>query len=207
MAVLSRRGRDCLPGPQGVRPFGCTCNGRFVENLHRRLRGEGTGDPLACNHSACGPFVCHERPDNARCNFYFSPSHSCIGSPAAAAAPREHQLELLARARAGRPVLLIAPTGAGESLAGFLPSLVELSAAPRALSRRDEEARGGLRIGAARAERPNSTERTARLVSTGRSIRRRRATHPLHFSAQGARSGHRPEPGAPGRRNGTADPD
>ncbi|MGZ3362978.1 MAG: DEAD/DEAH box helicase, partial [Xanthobacteraceae bacterium] len=50
-------------------------------------------------------------------------------------APREHQLELLARARAGRPVLLIAPTGAGKTLAGFLPSLVELSAAPRALSR------------------------------------------------------------------------
>ena len=45
--------------------------------------------------------------------------------------PREHQLELLARARAGRSVLLIAPTGAGKTLAGFLPSLVELSAPPR----------------------------------------------------------------------------
>ena len=38
--------------------------------------------------------------------------------------PREHQLELLAKARAGRSVLLIAPTGAGKTLAGFLPSLV-----------------------------------------------------------------------------------
>src|SRR5436190_7930959 len=47
-------------------------------------------------------------------------------------APREHQLELLAKARAGRSVLLIAPTGAGKTLAGFLPSLVELSAGPRA---------------------------------------------------------------------------
>jgi ATP-dependent Lhr-like helicase len=41
--------------------------------------------------------------------------------------PRAHQLELLAKARAGRSALLIAPTGAGKTLAGFLPSLVELS--------------------------------------------------------------------------------
>src|ERR1700675_3981502 len=43
--------------------------------------------------------------------------------------PRAHQLELLAKARAGKSVLLIAPTGAGKTLAGFLPTLVELSAA------------------------------------------------------------------------------
>src|SRR3954470_9938499 len=40
--------------------------------------------------------------------------------------PRAHQLELLAKARAGRSALLIAPTGGGKTLAGFLPSLVEL---------------------------------------------------------------------------------
>ena len=40
--------------------------------------------------------------------------------------PRPHQLDLLARARAGRSVLLIAPTGAGKTMAGFLPSLVAL---------------------------------------------------------------------------------
>ena len=42
-------------------------------------------------------------------------------------APRAHQLELLAKAQAGRSTLLIAPTGAGKTLAGFLPTLVELS--------------------------------------------------------------------------------
>lgn len=41
--------------------------------------------------------------------------------------PRAHQLELLAKAREGRSVLLVAPTGAGKTLAGFLPSLVELA--------------------------------------------------------------------------------
>ena len=42
-------------------------------------------------------------------------------------AARPHQLELLGRAQAGRSSLLIAPTGAGKTLAGFLPSLVELA--------------------------------------------------------------------------------
>src|SRR5215212_9349220 len=42
-------------------------------------------------------------------------------------APRPHQLELLAKAREGRSALLVAPTGAGKTLAGFLPSLVELA--------------------------------------------------------------------------------
>lgn len=41
-------------------------------------------------------------------------------------APRPHQLELVTRARDGRSTLLIAPTGAGKTLAGFLPSLIEL---------------------------------------------------------------------------------
>lgn len=45
--------------------------------------------------------------------------------------PRDHQLELLARARSGEnggeSLLLIAPTGAGKTLAGFLPSLTELT--------------------------------------------------------------------------------
>ena len=47
-------------------------------------------------------------------------------------AARAHQLEMVAKARAGRDALLIAPTGGGKTLAGFLPSLIELSERPPA---------------------------------------------------------------------------
>src|ERR1700693_2001277 len=70
-------------------------------------------------------------------------------------APRPHQFELLAKARDGRSVLLIAPTGGGKTLAGFLPTLVELheaKAAPR------------------------------RLVSSGRDVRRLQGLHTLYVS-------------------------
>jgi ATP-dependent helicase Lhr and Lhr-like helicase len=80
-------------------------------------------------------------------------------------APREHQLELLAKARAGRSVLLIAPTGAGKTLAGFLPSLVELNASVR------------------RAAEPSSRlALTRKLISTGRNIRREGGLHTLYIS-------------------------
>jgi len=41
-------------------------------------------------------------------------------------APREHQLEVFASWRSGASALLIAPTGAGKTLAGFLPTLADL---------------------------------------------------------------------------------
>ena len=44
--------------------------------------------------------------------------------------PRRHQLEMLELARAGRSGLLVAATGAGKTLAGFLPTICELIEAP-----------------------------------------------------------------------------
>ncbi len=44
--------------------------------------------------------------------------------------PRSHQLDMLAEGRAGRHALLVAATGAGKTLAGFLPTLAELIEQP-----------------------------------------------------------------------------
>src|ERR1700719_3397918 len=45
--------------------------------------------------------------------------------------PRAHQLALVAHAARSESILLIAPTGGGKTLAGFLPSLIDLAAQPR----------------------------------------------------------------------------
>ena len=45
-------------------------------------------------------------------------------------APRAHQLDVLEATEAGASALLIAPTGAGKTLAGFLPTLHDLIANP-----------------------------------------------------------------------------
>jgi ATP-dependent Lhr-like helicase len=86
--------------------------------------------------------------------------------------PREHQLELLTLAQTGRSVLLIAPTGGGKTLAGFLPSLVELSGASAALSRR---------AAVPLASEGEGRERR-RLVSIGRDVRREGGLHTLYIS-------------------------
>jgi ATP-dependent Lhr-like helicase len=118
--------------------------------------------------------------------------------------PRAHQLELLRLARAGRSALLIAPTGAGKTLAGFLPTLVELSgsesnsAVPRARSiplptRSGGEGLGvGGSVGRTRSPpTPDSSPPLAslvgggekrRLISTGRGIRRAGGLHTLYIS-------------------------
>ena len=44
--------------------------------------------------------------------------------------PRRHQFDMLAAARAGQHALLVAPTGSGKTLSGFLPTLTELIETP-----------------------------------------------------------------------------
>ncbi|HVO14866.1 MAG TPA: DEAD/DEAH box helicase, partial [Alphaproteobacteria bacterium] len=44
--------------------------------------------------------------------------------------PHAHQLAMVEAARARRSALLIAPTGGGKTLAGFLPGLIDLAARP-----------------------------------------------------------------------------
>jgi len=81
--------------------------------------------------------------------------------------PREHQLALLEKARADRSALLIAPTGAGKTLAGFLPTLVELSG-------------GGRR--AERGGRESEQHTAGTFVSTGRTVKLTGGLHTLYIS-------------------------
>ena len=46
--------------------------------------------------------------------------------------PHAHQKKLLSTAKNGESVLLIAPTGGGKTLSGFLPTLVDLAVTPQA---------------------------------------------------------------------------
>ncbi|APO49758.1 ligase-associated DNA damage response DEXH box helicase [Bradyrhizobium diazoefficiens] len=107
--------------------------------------------------------------------------------------PRAHQLVLLEKAREDRSALLIAPTGAGKTLAGFLPTLVELSSfsSPSPLV---GEGRGGGWPQAPFVALPPSRQPAAAdlphkgggdnnsLVSTGRSVQRSAGLHTLYIS-------------------------
>jgi ATP-dependent Lhr-like helicase len=50
--------------------------------------------------------------------------------------PRTHQLALVDHAARGESVLLVAPTGGGKTLAGFLPSLIDLADKPKRARKR-----------------------------------------------------------------------
>ncbi len=104
--------------------------------------------------------------------------------------PREHQLELLAKARDDRSALLIAPTGAGKTLAGFLPTLVELSTVSERIrslppSAMHSSAPTGKKTDFA-AEATGATMVAAAsrssVVSTGRGVQRSRGLHTLYIS-------------------------
>ncbi|MBB4426754.1 ATP-dependent Lhr-like helicase [Bradyrhizobium sp. CIR48] len=103
--------------------------------------------------------------------------------------PRAHQLALLEKAREDASALLIAPTGAGKTLAGFLPTLVELSSPSPLVG----EGRGGGWPHAplmglppsrqpAAADLPHKGGGNKSLVSTGRSVQRTGGLHTLYIS-------------------------
>jgi len=50
--------------------------------------------------------------------------------------PRAHQLALVDHAQKGESVLLVAPTGGGKTLAGFLPTLIDLAQKPKRARKR-----------------------------------------------------------------------
>ncbi len=114
--------------------------------------------------------------------------------------PRAHQLDLLAKARDGRSVLLIAPTGGGKTLAGFLPTLVELYEQSLRHAQRlpfpPRSGGEGSGVGGSFSNRaaapptpdpsaPRATRAGAgekKLVSTGKSVRRIAGLHTLYIS-------------------------
>src|SRR3954466_3148280 len=140
-------------------------NGAHHARLHRRQRV--VSQQTATNQSAARSSVMNVQaaPDTT----FSLPEPFLHWFASRGWAPREHQLELLAKARAGRSVLLIAPTGAGKTLAGFLPSLVELSTA----------ARGAETTSLPGAVSNIEGERSVRPISTGRGIRRDGGLHTL----------------------------
>jgi len=96
--------------------------------------------------------------------------------------PRAHQLDLLQKARDDRSALLIAPTGAGKTLAGFLPTLVELSADTSPLpSFRLSPPRAARAAGGEKNGRAASSSQ-ARVTSAGRGEQNSRGLHTLYIS-------------------------
>ena len=122
--------------------------------------------------------------------------------------PRAHQLALLEKAREDRSALLIAPTGAGKTLAGFLPTLVELGDRVelgdsfhlplKAGGRHAQRDGRGSAANAARAADPHPDPppsrgreyrplrgrepATGNVVSTGRTVQRAGGLHTLNIS-------------------------
>ena len=86
-------------------------------------------------------------------------------------------MALLAKAREDRSALLIAPTGAGKTLAGFLPTLVELSGLDERLRSSPLPPRSGGEKLDVNAQSQRST-----FASTGRSVARSRGLHTLYIS-------------------------
>ena len=130
------------------------------------------------------------------------------------------------KARDDRSALLIAPTGAGKTLAGFLPTLVELTAPhprcalpPPPRSGGEGSGVGGLSARTTASELaeapPTPDPSPPRAARAGGGERRaarhvtaaaqRRPAHPLHLALESARGRYRAQSGDADRRDGPAD--
>jgi hypothetical protein len=168
------------------------CSARSIQALHRRVCGEGACGELACNETSRGSFPGHERARfglaSARAVFALvrPPRLDCARTPARAsgegarrpfrAADRAH--------RSGQDAggLLAQPGGAQRGIvgrAGFI--------SPHAL----HSCAGAKQAGRARrwraTGRPGAAELAPGRLHRTRYPARRRAAHPLHLSAEGAR--------------------
>jgi len=145
-----------------------------VKYAHRPRRNRRNGIGLEpCRPTSC-PLLRTKQPSCCRTAF-------AAGSQAAAGRRASNQLALLAKARDDRSALLIAPTGAGKTLAGILADAggIERSLSFRAVcSTPPSAARAGggeTTAYAAKSSRPE-------FISTGRGVRRSRGLHTLYIS-------------------------
>jgi ATP-dependent helicase Lhr and Lhr-like helicase len=136
----------------------------------------------------------HIAPTSADLSAELLPDHFRRWFASRGWSPREHQLALLQKARDDRAALLIAPTGAGKTLAGFLPTLVELSSPSQSASlsppplrgrsvpdsRQPSPARGEGVTPHAAASPLRVAKRT--FASTGRGVKRTGGLHTLYIS-------------------------
>ncbi|MEZ5955481.1 MAG: DEAD/DEAH box helicase, partial [Hyphomonas sp.] len=120
-------------------------------------------------------------PDSARLPAFTLPEPFAGWFGARGWQARPHQLQLAEASLAGESALLIAPTGGGKTLAGFLGSLIELSHPPPLAEEVPEGRRGdfeGADVG--RADRAPSDRFAATSSASGGG--RRPALHTLYIS-------------------------
>src|ERR1700679_1936358 len=96
------------------------------------LTGEGPQQQRADRSAGGGrpPPLAGARPSPVRTGEDLLPTRFADWFASRGWSARPHQPALIERAAQGKSVLLVAPNGGGQTLAGFLPSLIELAALP-----------------------------------------------------------------------------
>jgi hypothetical protein len=111
-----------------------------------------------------------------------------VGSTSRGWALRQHQADLIEAGQRRASTLLIAPTGAGKTLAGFLPSLIDLHHIRTTRPRNPQLPNAGPDIRPEGTGQRGADRRMARGPQGPHG-----PAHALHFAAEGAGGGHRPQ--------------